>query len=90
MGRKFKSAGTYVYLWLTHVDVWQKANQYCKVIIPQFEKFKKITSSAFDRSGIDMLFSVRFSNSKFFILGSALGLQSQKTKQTDHIDCNLV
>ena len=29
--------GTYVYLWLTHVDVWQKSNQYCKAIILQLK-----------------------------------------------------
>ena len=25
--------GTYVYLWLIHVDVWQKSTQYYKAII---------------------------------------------------------
>ena len=25
--------GTHVYLWLIHVDIWQKPSQYCKVII---------------------------------------------------------
>ena len=24
---------TYVYLWLIHVDVWEKPTQYCKAII---------------------------------------------------------
>ena len=28
-----KKEGTYIYLWLIHVDVWQKPTQYCKVII---------------------------------------------------------
>ena len=28
---------TYVYLWLIHVDVWQKTSQYCKVIIFQLK-----------------------------------------------------
>ena len=27
----------YVYLWLIHVDVWQKPTQYCKVIILQLK-----------------------------------------------------
>ena len=33
---------TYVYLWLIHVDVWQKRTQYCKAIILQLKinKFK--------------------------------------------------
>ena len=34
--RRFKRVGTYVYLWLIHVDVWQKPTQYCKAIILQF------------------------------------------------------
>ena len=28
MGGSFKREGTYVYLWLIHVDVWQKPSQY--------------------------------------------------------------
>ena len=36
-GGKFKRKGTYVYLWLTHVDVWQKPTQYCKAIIRQLK-----------------------------------------------------
>ena len=28
---------TYVYLWIIHVDVWQKLTQYCKVIILQLK-----------------------------------------------------
>ena len=30
--------GTYVYLWLIHVDVWQKLTQYYKAIILQLKK----------------------------------------------------
>ena len=29
VGGKFKREGTYIYLWLIHVDVWQKPTQYC-------------------------------------------------------------
>jgi len=32
-GRRFRRKGTYVYLWLIHVDVWQKPIKYCKAII---------------------------------------------------------
>ena len=43
--RKLKREGTYVYLWLIHVDIWQKPTQYCKAIILQLKinkfKFKK-------------------------------------------------
>ena len=40
---------TYVYLWLIHVDIWQKPTQYCKAIIFQLKinKFKQI----FKRNG---------------------------------------
>ena len=45
MGRKvggsFERQGTYVYLWLIHVDTWQKLTQYCKVIIFQLKIFLK-------------------------------------------------
>ena len=42
-GREAKGRGTHVYLWLTHVDVWQKSMQYCKAIILQLKtnKLKK-------------------------------------------------
>ena len=42
MGGKFKREGTYVYLWLIHVDIWQKATKFCKAIILQVKnKLKK-------------------------------------------------
>ena len=37
MGGRFKSEGTYVYLRLIHIDVWQKPTQYCKAIILQLK-----------------------------------------------------
>ena len=37
MGRRFKSEETYVYLWLTQVDVWQKLAQYCQTIFLQLK-----------------------------------------------------
>ena len=33
VGGMFKRERTYVYLWLIHVEVWQKPTQYCKAII---------------------------------------------------------
>ena len=44
-GGRLKSEGTYVYLWLFPVDVWQKPSQYCKAIILQLKmnKIRKIT-----------------------------------------------
>ena len=38
MGRWFKREGTYVYLWLIHIVVWQKPNQFCKTIILKINK----------------------------------------------------
>ena len=37
-GGRFKREETYVYLWLTHVEVWQKTRKFCKVIILQLKK----------------------------------------------------
>ena len=48
---RFKREGTYV--WLTHVDVWQKQIQYCKAIILQLKinvKKKVVCSLAQDKS----------------------------------------
>jgi len=36
-GGRFKREGTWVYLWLTDVDVWWKPTQYCKEIILQLK-----------------------------------------------------
>ena len=36
--RGFRRKGTYVYLWLIYVDVWQKPIQYCKAIVLQLKK----------------------------------------------------
>ena len=36
--KKKKREGTYVYLWLIHVDIWQKTTKFCKAIILQFKK----------------------------------------------------
>ena len=37
---RFKRRGIYVYLWLIHVDIWQKPTQFCKAIIFQLKKIK--------------------------------------------------
>ena len=41
VGRRFKREGTYVCLWLIHVDVWQKPTQFCKAIILKLKSFLK-------------------------------------------------
>ena len=38
--------GTYVYVWLIHVDVWQKPAQYCKAIILQLKKRDSLSPTA--------------------------------------------
>ena len=40
MGGRFKMEGLYVYLWLIHVEVWQKTEKFCKLIILQLIKKK--------------------------------------------------
>ena len=37
MGGRFKKEGTYVHVWLIHVDVSQKTTKFCKAIILQLE-----------------------------------------------------
>ena len=49
MGGRFSGEGIYVYLWLIHVDVWQKTTKFCKAIILQLKsklKRKKSCNSA--------------------------------------------
>ena len=41
VGRRFKREGTCVYLWLIHVDVWQKPTQQGKTIPPIKNEFQK-------------------------------------------------
>ena len=38
VAERSKREGTYVYLWLIHVVVWQKPTQYCKTIALQLKK----------------------------------------------------
>ena len=46
---RFKREGTYIYLWLIHVDGWQKPTLFCKAIILQlkiiFKKKKQIKNN---------------------------------------------
>ena len=43
VGGRIKREGTYVYLWLIHVAVWQKLTQHCKAIILQLKINKTFT-----------------------------------------------
>ena len=42
MGGRLKKEGTHIHLWLIHVDMWQKANQYCKTISLQLKINKNL------------------------------------------------
>ena len=44
-GREVKEGGDICHLWLIHVDVWQKSNQYWKAILLQLKIKKHNTSS---------------------------------------------
>ena len=37
VGGRFKREGTCAYLWLMHIDVWQKPTQYLKAIVLQLK-----------------------------------------------------
>ena len=52
---RFKREGTDVYLWLIHVDVWQKPTQQSKAIILQLKinKIKHILSPQLPKDPLD-------------------------------------
>ena len=41
-GESFKREGIYVFLWLIHVEVWQKTAKFCIAIICQLKKKKEL------------------------------------------------
>ena len=45
----FNREGTYVCLWLIHVDIWHKPTQYCKAIILQLKINKNLKDSPLDQ-----------------------------------------
>ena len=48
VGGRFRREGTYIYLWVIHVDTLQKPTQYCKAIILQLKiNLKKLCVKAF-------------------------------------------
>ena len=47
MEGEFRREGTYIYLWLIPIDVWQKPMQYCKATNFQLKKnFFKVKSES--------------------------------------------
>jgi len=39
-GGRYKREETYIYLWLIHVDIWQKPSQYCNYLLIKNKNFK--------------------------------------------------
>ena len=50
MGGRFKREGIYVYLWLIHVEVWQKTAKSCKAIILQLKIIKNLKINLFKKN----------------------------------------
>ena len=77
-GREGQKGGIYVYLWLIHIEVWQKTTKFCKAVIFQLKNkqvkikinFKKWKKKNKKRSVI---------NEHFEVL-NACTLKDQKTK----------
>ena len=42
IGGRFKREVIYIYLWLIHIEVWQKTTKFFKVIILQLKKINNI------------------------------------------------
>ena len=51
-GRKVQREGIYVYLWLIHLEVWQKTTKFCKAIILQLKKKLKASCSLISNCNI--------------------------------------
>ena len=54
VGKRFKREGTYIYLWLIHVDTWQKPTiftQYCKAMIHLLKTLKNGVGGSMQQPG---------------------------------------
>ena len=51
MGGGFKREGSYVYLRLIHVDVWQKSTQYCKQLNLKLKKKNQRAKQKMNKKG---------------------------------------
>ena len=54
VGGRLKREGTYVDLWLIHVDVWQKPTQHSKAIILKLKKYIYFKSLQITNAGEGM------------------------------------
>ena len=56
VGGRFNREGTCVYLWLIHVDLWQKSTQHCKAIILQLKiNLKKKRMKILKEKSLDII-----------------------------------
>ena len=60
-GREVQREATYIYLWLIHVDIWQKPTQHCKAIILHLKIKKKNFFKVKLNGKILFLFSIMLS-----------------------------
>ena len=96
VGGNFKRQGTYIYLWLIHVDVWQKPTQYCKAITTQL-KINKLKKKDYIKAKTKYAFI--FKHCKLYripdssstyeeLLPPTRKIDGQYRNQTDHILCS--
>ena len=79
---RFKMEELCVYLWLIHVDVWQKLTQYCKAIIFQLKnKIKKSLVEATRHHKMDYLEEIN----KFFERNNLLRLSQEKIENMNRL-----
>ena len=84
-GKKIQREGIYVYLWLIHVEVWQKATEFCKVIILQLKNkytLKKKKGYMYTYSWSTLLYNRNWHN-------SAKQRHSNKIKQKLFLNCQV-
>ena len=84
-GRDIQEGGyIYIYLWLIHVDVWQKPTQYCKAIIFQLKinKLKLKKRTRISRDGlVQPLILLEETSSPVLQVQTALQLQPRCKKK---------
>ena len=57
-GKEVQEGGTYIYLWLIHVDVWKKPTQCCITIIHQLEINLKNKEYMYTYNWTTLLYSI--------------------------------
>ena len=75
MGGQFKREWIYVYLWLIHVEVWQKTTKFCKAIILQLKNKQNLK--------IDIILIIFFSSFKDISLMGKMYWQKSPQMQAE-------